>query len=113
MSDGRRVACIFRSRRTIDADDEYDAWSRRIDALVTSTPGYLSHVSFRDAPSRDGVTISYFDSLEAIALWREEPIHSQAQSLGRERFYEEYTIEIVEVVRDYHWSKSDDFTHGL
>ena len=113
MGDGRRVACIFRSTRTIDAGDEYDAWSLRIDELVTSTPGYLSHVNFRDSSSRDGVTLSYFDSLEAVALWREEPIHRLAQALGRERFYEEYTIEIVEVVRDYRWSKGDEFTHGL
>ena len=108
MSEVHRVACIFRSTRTKDCDAEYRDWSAKIDAIVVATPGYVSHVSFRDVTNREGVTISYFESLESIATWRDQPVHRQAQELGRNRFYEEYTIEIAEIVREYHWSSCDE-----
>lgn len=108
MKDEPRVACIFRSTRTSGSDAEYDVWSAKIDVLVTSTPGYVSHLSIRDTTSREGVTISYFKSLASVDAWREQPVHRQAQQLGRERFYEEFTIEICEVARAYHWSKYDE-----
>jgi heme-degrading monooxygenase HmoA len=52
----------------------------------------ISHYSHRDPASRSGVTISYFESLEAIKTWREHSEHKEVQRLGRELFYSWYEI---------------------
>jgi heme-degrading monooxygenase HmoA len=65
---------------------------------------YLSHYSYRDPVSRSGVTISYFESLEAIKTWREHPEHKEVQRLGRELFYSWHEIQVVKVDRQYEWS---------
>ncbi len=104
MNAGLPVACIFRSTRTDHSEDEYRAWSKEMDELVTTTPGYQHHVSFRDPTTREGVTISYFDDLDCVARWRSNPRHVEAQELGRGTFYEQYTIQVADVVREYRWS---------
>ena len=99
------IACIFRSTRTDHSEADYRAWSARIEHLVGATPGYRSHVSLRDHVTRQGVTIAYFDDLESIARWRDQVDHVRAQQLGRERFYEEYVVQIAPVVREYAWPR--------
>ena len=105
MSTSLPVACIFRSKRTSHSEDEYQIWSHEMDELVRQMPGYLHHVSFRDPSTREGVTISYFDDARAIARWHEHPRHVRAQELGRQIFYDEYSIEVVQVLRQYDWSR--------
>ncbi len=103
MTEGRRVACIFRSVRTDHSSQEYARWSERIDRLVKSMPGYEGHESFREESTGRGVTISYFNDMTALSQWRVHPIHREAQALGRSHFYDEYEIEVVEIVRQYSW----------
>ena len=97
-------AVIFRSLRSQDNDDLYAQWSERMSTAVTEVDGYLSHVSFRDPSTREGITIAYFENEEAIRHWREFPEHLEAQQLGRENFYLNYTVQVAEIVRDYSWT---------
>lgn len=66
-------------------------------------PGYIDHVSFREESSGRGITVSYFESMASLELWREDPVHREAQALGRSNFYEEYEIEVAEIVRHHDW----------
>jgi len=101
------VVCIFRSVRTDHSADQYEEWSARIDHLVATMPGYISHVSFRDAASGRGVTVSYFASMSDLVAWKEVPEHLEAQALGRAAFYAEYEVEVAEIVRHYEWKSSE------
>ena len=96
-------AVIFRSIRTSEHNELYESHSQKMEELVKTIPGYLSHYSHRDPVSRSGVTISYFESLEAIKTWREHPEHKEVQRLGRELFYSWYEIQVVKVDRQYEW----------
>jgi heme-degrading monooxygenase HmoA len=107
MNAAPHVVGIFRSTRTDHANDEYEEWSRRMDALVATMPGYIGHSSFRDTASGRGVTISYFESMAALLAWKNVPEHLEAQALGRSAFYAEYEIEVAEIVRHYEWSSLD------
>ncbi len=78
-----------------------------MDRLVVTMPGYISHASYRDASSRAGITVSYFQSMTMLDAWREMPEHRTAQALGQSRFYEDYEIEVAEIVRHYEWSASE------
>ena len=92
---------IFRSTRKLDDGQLYSQWSEKMENLVKTIDGYEHHFSFRDETTRGGVTVSYFKSLEAISQWRQLDQHKVAQQLGRDSFYEEYSIQVCEVLRDY------------
>lgn len=92
---------IFRSQRSDGHDALYGEWSQRMSQAVTEIDGYVSHTSFRDPETREGVTVAYFESEESIHKWREFPEHLAAQQLGRESFYLSYSVEVAEVVRAY------------
>lgn len=107
MSSNSHVVCIFRSRRTDHSDEEYEKWSERMDHLVRAAPGYIDHSSFRDEASGKGVTISYFQSMPDLVAWKQQSEHLEAQALGRTAFYDEYEIEVAEIVRQYEWTRSE------
>lgn len=92
---------IFRSIRKLDDGKLYSEWSEKMDSMVRTIDGYEKHFGFRDTSSRDGVTVSYFTSLEAISRWKNLDEHKVAQQLGRDAFYEEYSVQVCEVLRDY------------
>jgi heme-degrading monooxygenase HmoA len=92
---------IFRSTRKIDDGQLYSEWSKKMERLVKSIDGYEHHFGFRDAANREGVTISYFTSLEAIHQWKNLADHKTAQQLGRDAFYEEYSVQVCEVLKNY------------
>ena len=92
---------IFRSTRKLDDGQLYSLWSEKMENLVKTIDGYEHHFGFRDETTRGGVTVSYFKSLEAISQWRQLDEHKVAQQLGRDSFYEEYSIQVSEVLRDY------------
>ena len=105
MDPNPQVVCVFRSTRSDHSDVEYADWSHRMDQLVATVPGYISHSSFRDDASRRGVTISYFRSVEDLMAWKRVPEHREAQALGRSSFYTTYEIVVAEIVRHYEWAR--------
>jgi heme-degrading monooxygenase HmoA len=92
---------IFRSTRNLDDGQLYSEWSNKMEDLVKTIQGYEHHFGFRDSITREGVTISYFSSLDAISRWKSLGEHQKAQQLGRESFYEQYSVQVCEVLRDY------------
>ncbi len=91
------VAVIFTSKRT-SADDGYDETAERMYALVQQQPGFISVDSVRGA---DGVsiTVSYFTDEAAVAAWKQQADHLDAQRAGRERWYEAYEVRVAKVER--------------
>lgn len=91
-------AVIFTSMKGPEAGEDYAEMAREIDALVENQPGYLGHESARDSL---GITVCYWESLEAIAAWKKESRHRMAQHLGREKWYQTYKIRICKVEKEY------------
>jgi heme-degrading monooxygenase HmoA len=92
------IVTIFRNRLSSGDREEYEAWAARMDALVVSMPGYISHKRF-DAPDGERVTIAEFESEEAQAAWRNHPEHRKAQRMGKEKFYAEYDLKVCALKR--------------
>jgi glutathione S-transferase len=95
-------AVIFTSQRRPGPDD-YDETAARIEDLVRKQPGLLGFESAR-GPDGFGVTVSYWESLEAIRAWRDQPDHARARQAGRERYYERYQVRVCTVDRGYAFS---------
>ncbi|WPQ66368.1 antibiotic biosynthesis monooxygenase [Chitinophaga sancti] len=94
-------AVIFTSLRT-EVEEGYKDTATLMVELAQAQPGYLGV-----EPARDGVgiTVSYWESLEAIRNWKQQADHLIAQQLGREKWYEQYKTRICLVERDYGFDK--------
>lgn len=90
-------AVIFTNvHRGVDSD--YETTTERMVELAQLQPGFLGLESAREAL---GITVSYWDSLEAIANWKTQAEHQVAQQRGRSDWYQSYTTRIARVERDY------------
>lgn len=66
--------------------------------LAAQQPGFLGAESARNEV---GITVSYWESLEAIRQWKAHAEHLVAQRLGREKWYSAYKTRICRVDREY------------
>ena len=94
-------AVIFTSTRSGD-NSGYDAMSDAMVSLAAQQPGFLGMES---AHGSLGITVSYWDSLDAIAAWKQNSAHLVAQQRGREVWYQEFKTRICRVERDYAYNK--------
>ncbi|MEC5341002.1 antibiotic biosynthesis monooxygenase [Brenneria populi] len=92
-------AVIFSSQRT-EGDCGYNEMSSRMAELAKTQPGYLGAESARDRQGF-GITVSYWDSLEAIARWKRHSEHRIAQEFGIAEWYQHYELRIAEVKYAY------------
>jgi heme-degrading monooxygenase HmoA len=90
-------AVIFTSLRT-EGDNGYGEMADRMNELAAQQPGFLGVESVRE---NLGITVSYWDSLEAIKHWKANLEHQEAQKSGRERWYAAFKIRIAKVEREY------------
>lgn len=47
------------------------------------------------------IALSYWNSLEDIQAWHKDAEHQAAQRIGKEKWYENFSVEICEVLRSY------------
>ncbi|GAA3347032.1 MULTISPECIES: antibiotic biosynthesis monooxygenase [Bacteria] len=93
-------AVIFTSQRTEHDGEGYGKMAEIIDALAKQQPGFLRVESVRDEDGK-GITVSYWESLEAIQAWKANAKHLTAQQLGKEKWYTHYQVEICQVMKEY------------
>jgi heme-degrading monooxygenase HmoA len=89
-------AVLFTTLRTPDDAEGYEAMAERMVELASAQPGFLGVESVRGADGL-GITISYWDSLDAIHRWGEYAEHRLAQQMGRSRWYEVFCLRICRV----------------
>lgn len=94
-------AVIFTSLRTGTADG-YGEMAEAMVELAKTQPGFLGVESARNEL---GITVSYWESLEAIKNWKQNSDHLLAQRYGREKWYSHYKTRICKVERDYGFEK--------
>ncbi|EEM11823.1 JEMB [Bacillus pseudomycoides] len=96
-------AVIFTSQLSQDTTDYGDV-AEEMEKLAKGQPGFINVDSVRDA-SGLGITISYWESLEAIKQWRENAAHTIARRRGREQWYESFHMKICVVEREYNFKR--------
>ncbi len=80
----------------------YSEMAEQMAELAKEQIGYLGHESAREEL---GITVSYWESLEAIQNWKNQTEHLFAQKKGMEEWYAKYKIRIAKVERDYGFQK--------
>jgi heme-degrading monooxygenase HmoA len=72
----------------------------RMVELASKQPGFLGVESVRDGNGL-GITVSYWESEEAIRAWKANSDHELAQETGKKLWYADYVIRIAKVERAY------------
>lgn len=92
-------AVIFTSQQR-DGDAGYAAMADEMESLAKQQPGYLGMESVRDSNGL-GITVSYWESEDAIMAWGLHARHQVAQQKGRDEWYEHFITRVCKVERDY------------
>jgi len=93
------IVTVFRSRLMPGLQEEYVALVDRMAELASAMPGYVSHKGFF-AEDGERCTIVEFESEEAQRAWRMHPEHRVAQRKAKEIYYQDYSVQVCQVVRE-------------
>ncbi|PEE31516.1 antibiotic biosynthesis monooxygenase [Bacillus toyonensis] len=96
-------AVIFTSNLSNDTTD-YSTVAETMEELAKQQPGFLGVESARDN-SGLGITISYWESLEAIKNWKKNALHKEAKKRGREQWYENFHLRVCLVEKEYKFQR--------
>jgi heme-degrading monooxygenase HmoA len=96
----KEFAVIFRTKRSLPVPAEYAELSKKLVELLKEQTGFRRIESVADADG-NGISVSYWDSLDSIKAWKENSLHLEAQDKGKMVWYHDYVVEICEVIRSY------------
>ena len=92
-------AVIFTSKQNPSIDG-YDETGDRMARLCAEQPGFLGITGARNDDG-SGITVCYWDSIEAIKNWKANNEHRYAQEMGKKEWYESYSVRIAKVEEEY------------
>jgi heme-degrading monooxygenase HmoA len=91
-------AVIFKAQ--INAIDATHAeLAKRMRDLAVNEYGCLGFTSVTEGDRE--IALSYWQSEEQIARWKQDSEHLAAQALGRSTWYKSWQVQIVQVIREY------------
>ncbi|WP_299365088.1 antibiotic biosynthesis monooxygenase [Winogradskyella sp.] len=98
-------AVIFTSTLTENTKG-YSEMATEMENLAKEQKGYLGIDSARSDASTAhssgvGITVSYWESLDAIKNWKANSKHLFAQQKGRDQWYNWYNVRICKVEKEY------------
>ncbi len=93
-------AVIFTSKQK-ETVEGYAEMSIKMEELAKQQPGYLGIESARN---EIGITVSYWENLEAIKNWKQQTDHLEAQQKGRNDWYNWFHVRICKVEREYEFN---------
>jgi heme-degrading monooxygenase HmoA len=95
-------AVLFSTLRTRIDEAEYHKTAERMEKLAKLQPGYLG---IESAQGKMGITISYWESLEAIKNWKHHAEHAEARKKGKDVWYQKFQLRICKVEHSYGFEK--------
>lgn len=94
-------AVIFTSVISDDTEG-YEEMAIQMIEAARNQEGFMGIDSARE---NVGITISYWESLEAIKNWKNNSLHMIAQKMGKEKWYNYYKVRISTILCDYEFNK--------
>jgi heme-degrading monooxygenase HmoA len=93
------MVIVFRNRLNQGVDDEYGVHASRVFEIAQRMPGFVSSKDFA-ADDGERCTVIEFASPEELLAWRMQADHDSAQEEGRRRYFEQYSLQVCELVRE-------------
>lgn len=89
------IVAIFRARVRPENAEEYYALADEMGQIARAMPGFISWKGYF-ADDGERVSVHEWESAEALEAWRTHSEHLRIQELGRENFYDEYTLYVMD-----------------
>jgi heme-degrading monooxygenase HmoA len=100
------VVAVIRSRIRPECAEEYYQRAEAMLLLAKSMPGFVSYKAFIAADG-ERVSIHEWESAEHLRAWRVHPEHVAMQRIGREQYYDEYTIYVMDSPRQSRFIRTE------
>lgn len=95
-------AVIFEVTPTQEGKTEYLEIAAHLKQFLENRDGFISIERFQSLVDENKIlSLSFWRDEAAIATWRKEMEHRQAQQKGRQQLFQSYRIRVAEVMRDY------------
>ena len=99
---GTMIAVIFEVEPAEGRFDEYLDHAARLRPALEKMPGFISVERFRSLTNPQKLlSLSFWESEEAVAGWRCHAGHRASQSAGRDGIFAGYRLRVAAVLRDY------------
>lgn len=98
----RAIAVIFEAIPEKSHKDEYLDIARSLRPELEKIEGFISIERFQSLSHPEKIlSLSFWESEEAIKHWRTLEMHRGAQKKGRGYIFKDYHLSVAHVVRDY------------
>lgn len=95
-------AVIFEVKVKESGKDQYLAIAGKLREQLVNMDGFISIERFTSLVEEGKLlSLSFWESQDAIDKWKANIDHMSAQMQGRESLFEDYRIRVAEVVKDY------------
>jgi heme-degrading monooxygenase HmoA len=102
------VAVIFEVRPKPAGRAAYLDLAAELRPRLQQINGFISIERFASLSDPDKIlSLSFWQDEEAVAAWRREEAHREAQRRGRNHLFEDYRLRIAGVIRDYGMTQRD------
>lgn len=98
-------AIIFEVWPYASGKERYFELAAQLKTILATQPGFISVERFQSLIDEEKLlSLSFWESEEAIKGWREQLDHLQAQKEGKEKLFRAYRLRVVKTMRDYAFS---------
>ena len=91
-------AVIFKAEIS-EVNDAYFELVKELRELALNKYGCLEFTALTEGAKE--IAISYWENQDQITLWKNDPKHILAQEQGKNKWYQSYRVQVVEIVREY------------
>lgn len=98
------IVTVFRNRLHAASQPEYQDLAPKMSALAQTMPGHVSHKTFT-AEDGERVTIVEFTDEASQKAWAQQVEHVRAQQQGRQMFYDEYKLQVCQVLKESNFKR--------
>lgn len=96
------IAVIFEVELDAAHQADYLHWAERLRGELQQIDGFLSVERFQSLTQvHKLLSLSFWRDETAVAAWRTQSLHRQAQQEGRQGIFKNYRLRVAGVVRDY------------
>lgn len=101
------VAVIFEVTPKSGRAPEYFDLAAKLRPLLDSIDGFISIERFQSLTTPGKIlSLSFWSDEDAVARWRENLLHREAQEAGKNEIFADYRLRVASVSRDYGMLKS-------
>ncbi|EOC3062175.1 antibiotic biosynthesis monooxygenase [Cronobacter dublinensis] len=103
------IAVLFEAQALPQAQQRYFDLAAGLKPLLADAPGFIDLERFQSLAAPDRfLSLSWWESEEAVRQWKGNLMHQAAQQEGKERIFAHYRIRVAQVLRDYSSDTKDN-----